>query len=311
MHPPAPWSRLSSNGNRTLAAPHRQASRAAASRSGSALRSNLWVWTLPAPVGCVRRRCDVLLRAGYLVHRAVRDHVVSPPVPRRAGVCAARYVSGRAAMGSAEPCPSAEGEWRVGCKAEVQRRCSGGRGAPARRGRTEGGPGRSNHCMPSRVSAAGPSRLCSRRSGAGAHQFHSPSSVMVAGTSRQRTRVASMATATASATPVCLITSSSPATNPENTSTTISAAEVMIRPDRCSPATTASLFAHALVPELLDPAEQEHLVVHGQPEPKGDHQDRDDRLDAAGGLEARAAIRRGRPGTPRPARPARRRATPR
>ena len=75
---------------------------------------------------------------------------------------------------------------------------------------------------------------------AGAHQFHSPSSVIVAGTRRMRTRVASMATAVASATPVCLMMSSWPVTNPANTMTMMSAAEVMMRPERCRPAATAS-----------------------------------------------------------------------
>ena len=49
-----------------------------------------------------------------------------------------------------------------------------------------------------------------------------------------------MATAVARATPVCLMTSSSPVTKPAKTMTMMSAAEVMIRPERCSPAATAS-----------------------------------------------------------------------
>ena len=43
-----------------------------------------------------------------------------------------------------------------------------------------------------------------RRSTAGAHQFHRPSSVIAAGSSTARTNVASISTAAASPTPICL-----------------------------------------------------------------------------------------------------------
>ena len=81
-----------------------------------------------------------------------------------------------------------------------------------------------------------------RRRNRGDHQLARPSRVIVAGTRSIRTSVASMSTATAREKPTSLITSSSPATNPANTTMTISAAEVMIRPERCSPSQTAWLF---------------------------------------------------------------------
>ena len=51
-----------------------------------------------------------------------------------------------------------------------------------------------------------------------------------------------MATVTASPMPVCLMTSSSPAANPRKTTTMTSAADVMMRPERCRPAATAWSF---------------------------------------------------------------------
>src|SRR3954469_24071383 len=50
-----------------------------------------------------------------------------------------------------------------------------------------------------------PNLLCSRRRTGGAHQFALPSRVIVAGTSRQRTTVASTATAIARARPISLM----------------------------------------------------------------------------------------------------------
>ncbi|MNJ00985.1 hypothetical protein D3C73_1604720 [compost metagenome] len=61
-----------------------------------------------------------------------------------------------------------------------------------------------------------------------------------------------MMTATASENPTSLITSSSPATNPANTATMIAAADVMTRPERCSPSRTeSSLLAPASCSSLI------------------------------------------------------------
>ena len=61
--------------------------------------------------------------------------------------------------------------------------------------------------------------------------------------------------------------------------TTSSAAEVMIRPERCRPRDDRHVVVAAGVVLLLDPRQQEHLVVHGQPEAERQHQRRDGRLD--------------------------------
>ena len=86
------------------------------------------------------------------------------------------------------------------------------------------------------VTSLRPKRSWRRRSGAGAHQFQSPSRrhgrrAPAASAPGWRRR----ATATARPTPICLMTSISPAAKPANTMTMTSAAEVMIRPLRCRP----------------------------------------------------------------------------
>ena len=55
-----------------------------------------------------------------------------------------------------------------------------------------------------------------------------------------RTSVASSSTATARAMPSCLITIRSPVAKPANTTMMMSAALVMMRPERCSPRAIAS-----------------------------------------------------------------------
>jgi hypothetical protein len=56
-----------------------------------------------------------------------------------------------------------------------------------------------------------------------------------------RTMVASRAMASANPNPICFITSNWAEANPPNTITISSAAEVMIRPERCKPSVTASV----------------------------------------------------------------------
>jgi hypothetical protein len=81
--------------------------------------------------------------------------------------------------------------------------------------------------------------------------------------------------------------SSSPAANPAKTMTMSRAAEVMMRPERCSPRATA-LVGRRGPPfvELDDAGEEEDLVVHGEPEPERQHQQRDGVLDTAHGVES-------------------------
>ena len=78
-----------------------------------------------------------------------------------------------------------------------------------------------------------------RSSQRGSHQAWRPSSTITAGTSRQRTTVASTATATAMPRPNCLTVTLSLAMNAANTLTMISAAEVITRPVEAIPSTTA------------------------------------------------------------------------
>ena len=66
---------------------------------------------------------------------------------------------------------------------------------------------------------------------------------MVAGTSSARTNVASTTTATIMPTPMSLIVPIWPVANPAITTTTSSAAEVMIRPVCCRPRATAVVLS--------------------------------------------------------------------
>ena len=59
-----------------------------------------------------------------------------------------------------------------------------------------------------------------------------------------------------------------------------------MRPERCRPVATARVVVAALVVALLDPREQEHLVVHRQPEREDEDHDRHPHLDRAEGVEA-------------------------
>ena len=137
----------------------------------------------------------------------------------RGGACAARGLRGRARRGRGlrggglrgEACVGGLLRCVMGKRSEIR---VGGFGVSARPGRTcrvggVGGAGPTSSTRPSRVIVAGPaaSARASRRS-----------------PPRRPARR-----------PISLITSSSPATNPANTTTMISAADVMIRPDRCSP----------------------------------------------------------------------------
>ena len=153
-----------------------------------------------------------------------------------------------------------------------------------------------------------PIRSCSRRSGPGAHQFHSPSSVMVAGTSSIRTSVASIATATHQRDAGLLdhqhLGGHQPGEHDDHEQ----------RRGRDDPAGPLQAGGHRLVvrqPEvvlLLDPGQQEHLVVHRQAEPEGQHQRRDGRLDAPGRGEGQQPLQVPVARTPRRPRRARRRA---
>ena len=78
-----------------------------------------------------------------------------------------------------------------------------------------------------------------RSSSPGIHQARPRISTITAGTSRQRTSVASIAIATASPTPNSFTTGLPLRTKLAKTQTMISAAEVITRPVLASPSTTA------------------------------------------------------------------------
>ena len=125
--------------------------------------------------------------------------------------------------------------------------------------------------------------------GPGAHQFQSPSSFMVAGTSRARTTVASMSSATSMPMPIIFMKTMPDRPKAPMTTASSSAALVMIRPVFWTPVATAQVVVVGPVPLLADPGEQEHLVVHRQPEQDGQHQDRVGRVEVALRLEAEQA----------------------
>ena len=114
-----------------------------------------------------------------------------------------------------------------------------------------------------------------RSSHRGSHQLRSPSSSMVAGTSTMRTMVASTKIAVAMPIPISLRNTWSPGTKARKTAIMIAAAAVMTRAVAARPSATARCCLRALV-LLADAGQQEHLVVHGQPEEDGEHHHRDE-----------------------------------
>ena len=55
---------------------------------------------------------------------------------------------------------------------------------------------------------------------------------------------------------------------------------------RLDPVRDRLVGGHAAVVGLADPAEDEHVVVHREPEQDHEQEDRQERVDAAGGVEA-------------------------
>ena len=129
-----------------------------------------------------------------------------------------------------------------------------------------------------------------------------PSGASWPGTSSTRMMVASMATAMAMPTPMLLMVMISARANAAKTTTMISAAPVM------TPAVSRQALGHRRgvvagpAVGLLDARQQQHLVVHGQPE---DHREHDDRV-ARDGVAERREVEQPRrgcpPGRSRPAR---------
>ena len=86
-----------------------------------------------------------------------------------------------------------------------------------------------------------PKRSCRRRSGAGAHQFHLPSSAISEGTSSARMMLASISTASAVPTPFSLMKMICEVAKANIATAKSSAAAVTIRPVRSSPIATHSV----------------------------------------------------------------------
>ena len=117
-----------------------------------------------------------------------------------------------------------------------------------------------------------------RSSQRGTHQFAEPSRLIVDGTSTIRTSVASMNTAVARPRPNILTVTSSVATKARNTLIMISAADVITLAVVARPSTTLRVAVTGPLELLTDPGQEEHLVVHREPEEDGEHDHRDERV---------------------------------
>ena len=89
-----------------------------------------------------------------------------------------------------------------------------------------------------------------------------------------RTTVASISTAAAMPTPRIFSSTSDRVAKIEKTATMISAALVTTPALEAMPPTTASRVEEAAGPQLADAAEDEHVVVHADPEQEHEHEQR-------------------------------------
>ena len=181
-------------------------------------------------------RIPVWVRAGSIVVTYPAEHVA-----RGLGdVPGVRAAAGGDAVGRAAAGPG---------RRPARRRDPGARGATgsgrsrprpdaarSRFGRSRADDGSAGR----RVLRSDPIRSCSRRSGAGAHQFHLPSSSISEGTSRARMIDASISTASAAPRPSSLMNTSLEVANAPIATANRSAAAVTIRPVRSRPIATAS-----------------------------------------------------------------------
>jgi hypothetical protein len=122
----------------------------------------------------------------------------------------------------------------------------------------------------------------SRSSQAGSHQARSPSRCMMAGVSVIRTSIASTITPTARPSPIGRIIVRCEKTNPPKTENMISAAAVTTLAPWVKPLTHGPAGALAVDVRLPHAGDQEHLVVHRQPEEHADEDDRHERDDRPG-----------------------------
>ena len=213
---------------------------------------------------------------------------------------------------------------RAPCRpARARRRRPGSRRAPAGDERRDRGeacraptPRSSSPARPRRAAARAPGRAASRRLRApgrsrmsarveavcgarsictfGSQPQHRaagtsssrPSSFIVAGSSTPRMIVASISTATARPTPICLMSSVESVAKIANTATITSAALVTVLAVVRMPRSTASSVDRPPIDELLDPADDEHVVVHREAEQHREQEQRQPGDDAAVRVEA-------------------------
>ena len=216
---------------------------------------------------------------GRLGGRVPRRRAARPPARRRRRTWSRSSRSSRASRPARRSTSRCRWRRSTSSTARPSRR-SLGLSASATRRRSRPAP------RPARAAASGAS--CGR------YQFQRPSRCMVAGSTTERMIVASISSATATPKPICWNMISSPLAKPANTATMISAAPVMIRAVEATPKTTACVVGSSspgrpgreLVVALLDPAEQEDLVVHREAEQDGEQEERHPGLDRVHLVEA-------------------------
>ncbi len=124
----------------------------------------------------------------------------------------------------------------------------------------------------------------------GRYQFQRPSSFIVAGSSTPRMIVASISTATARPTPICLMSSVLRQAKIANTATITAAAAVTVLAVEAMPRRHGLLGGGTAIDELLDPADDEHVVVHREAEQDHEQEQRQPGDDASVRVEVQEAL---------------------
>ena len=106
------------------------------------------------------------------------------------------------------------------------------------------------------------------------------------GINRPRTTVASSRTPSARPAPSSCSPATRPATSPERAPTMMSAAALTTRPVWARPSVTARALSCERSQRLAHAGDEEHLVVHGQPEQHGEKEDRHPALDLDDAVKA-------------------------